>query len=201
MGIRVRTTVAAHALRRLHPKPGHVESGQEHEREQRRDHEAADHRVGHRPPEDGRRDRDHPEDRGGGSEQDRAQPMLRRHDHRVPWVASVADFGLDLVDQNDRVANDHADQRNDAEYGDETHGCARYQQRRSNADDGERSSGDHEEEPLKTLQLQHEDRDHEEQHERENREHTALRLRALLDSAAGRNVVAPRELRLECVNI
>ena len=74
--IRLRTGAGAHAVRRLDAKPCHVERGQEHQGEQRRNHEAADHRIGHRPPEHGGRDRDHAENGSGGGQEDRTQPML-----------------------------------------------------------------------------------------------------------------------------
>ena len=44
--------------------------------------------------------------------------------------------------------------------------------------------GEHKEQPLEALQLHHQDRDHDEQHEREDREDAGLGLGAVLDRAA-----------------
>ena len=43
----------------------------------------------------------------------------RRLDHRIPRLPALRPLGLDLVDQDHRVAGDHADQREDAEDRDE----------------------------------------------------------------------------------
>jgi hypothetical protein len=57
--------------------------------------------------------------------------------------------------------------------------------------------GKHQEQPLKALQLHHEDRDHDQDHEWEDRKNTGFRLGALLDRAANNHVIARRQLRLE----
>jgi hypothetical protein len=51
--IRIQVRAVARALLRFDAKPGHVEGRQEHQGEQRRDHEAANDRVGRGPPEHG----------------------------------------------------------------------------------------------------------------------------------------------------
>ena len=123
--------------------------------------------------------------------------MLRGHDHRVPWMLARGNFGIDLVDQDHRIADHHADQRDDAEDRNESHRCARDKQRGGDTDESQRCGGKHKEQPLKALQLHHEDRDHDQDHEREDRENAGLRLGALLDRAACNHVITRRQFRFE----
>ena len=81
--------------------------------------------------------------------------MLRRHDDRIPGRATVGDFCLDLVDQDHRIPDDHADQGDDAQHGDEAHGRARDQQRRGDTDECQRRRGQHQKQALEALQLHH----------------------------------------------
>jgi hypothetical protein len=55
--------------------------------------------------------------------------------------------------------------------------------------------------PLETLELQHQERNHQEQHERKDREDTRLRLGALLHGPARHHVVARGKFRLERGNL
>ena len=61
----------------------------------------------------------------------------------------------------------------------------------------QRCGGKHKEQPLKALQLHHEDRDHEQDHEREDREDAGLRLGAFLDRAACDHIIACGQFRFE----
>ena len=112
---------------------------------------------------------------------------IARLDHRVPDALPSRALGLDLVDQDHRVADDHADQRENAEDRDEAERPAGQQQRRDDADQAERHHAEHQEQPLEALQLDHQDRQHEEQHQRHHGEDRGLRLGALLDRAADRD--------------
>src|SRR4029077_7474812 len=127
--------------------------------------------------------------------------MLRGDDYRIPWMPATGNFGLDLVDQDHRVADDHANERDEPEDSDKAHWGAREKQGGGDANDSEWSSGDYQEEPLETLQLQHQDRNHQEQHEGKDRQHTRLRLGTLLHGPARHDVVASGEFRLERGNL
>ena len=100
---------------------------------------------------------------------------------------------LDLADQDDRVLGDDADQREDAEQRHEAERLARQQQRADDADQAERRDAEHDDEPREALQLHHQHGEHDEQHQRHDGDDRGLRLRALLDRAAGRDVVAGRQ--------
>src|ERR1700736_5815004 len=91
-------------VRVFDPEPGYVERRKEDKGQKRRDRQAAHDRVGHRTPEDGRRDRDHAEDCGGSGEQDLVEPGLGGLDERIPRVPPLLILLLDLVDKDHRVA-------------------------------------------------------------------------------------------------
>ena len=63
---------------------------------------------------------------------------LRRLDDGVPDARALRPLGLDLADQDHRVLGDHADQRQDAEDGDEAERPAGDEQGRDDADQAER---------------------------------------------------------------
>ena len=65
------------------------------------------------------------------------------------------DLGSDLVDQDDRIARDHADERQHAEHCNETHRLLRQQQCRNHADESERRHAQHQQHALEALQLEH----------------------------------------------
>src|SRR4029079_14131170 len=108
------------------------------------------------------------------------------------WVLTRGNFGIDLADEDHRIADHHADQRDDPEDRNESHRRSRDKQSGGNTDDSQRCGGKYKEQPLKTLQLDHEDRDHDEDHDRKDREDAGLSLGALLDRAAYNHVVARR---------
>ena len=100
---------------------------------------------------------------------------------------------LDLDDQDDRIADEDADQRQHAENGDEAQRRVARQQRRDDADQRQRRDGEDQEQPVETLQLDHQDRRHDEQHQRHDGGDRALRLGAFLDRAADHDLVAGRQ--------
>ena len=129
----------------LDPEPRHVERRKEDEGQQRRDRQAAHDRVGHRTPEDGRRDRDHAEDRGSSGEQDRAEAVRGGLDDRIPGMAPVRLLLLDLVDEDHRVAGDHAGEGEHAEERHEAQGLVREEQSRDDPDEAQRGHAEHQE--------------------------------------------------------
>jgi hypothetical protein len=74
---------------------------------------------------------------------------------------------------------------------------ARDKQRGGDTDESQRCGGEHQEQPLEALQLHHEDREHDQDHEREDRENAGLRFGAFLDCAACNHVITRRQFRLE----
>ena len=83
-------------------------------------------------------DRDHAEDRCGRSQHDRPEPVLGGIDHRFPGIHALGPIMLDLMDEDHRVADDHAGMGDAAEDCDEPHRLAGRQERR---DDADRRSG------------------------------------------------------------
>src|ERR1700679_619788 len=176
--------------RRLDAEPGDIQRRQEQQRQNGADDDAAHHRIGHRAPENLARDRDQRQGRGGGGQQDRPHAVLGRLHHRVPRRAALGAVLFDLDDQNDRVADQNADQRQHPQDRDEAQRRVARQQRGDDADKRQRRDGENQEQPLKTLQLQHQDGRHDEQHQRRHRGDRPLRLRALFHGAAGRDLIA-----------
>ncbi len=93
---------------------------------------------------------------------------------------------FDLHNQDHRVADQNADQSQDPEDRDESQRRATRQQRYDDADQGERRDREHQEQALEALQLDHQDRGHDEKHQRNDRRNRRLALGALLDRAADR---------------
>src|SRR5215469_4053202 len=77
-------TVGSGSGCRLYAKPDDVKRWKEDEREQGSNGQPAHDRVGHRTPEDRRRDRDHAEDCGRRGEQDWAEAVRGGFDHGIP---------------------------------------------------------------------------------------------------------------------
>ena len=106
-----------------------------------------------------------------------------------PARSCPAPLGLDLADQDDGVLGDHADQREDAQDGDEAERPAGQQQRGDDADQAQRRHAQDDEQALEALQLDHQHGEHDEQHHRHHGDHRGLRFGALLDRAADGDVV------------
>jgi hypothetical protein len=70
-----------------------------------------------RTPEHAPRNRTEAEDRRDRGEHDQPEARGCSLDHRVPDAVSLRSFGLDLLDEDDRVAGDHTHQRKDAGIG------------------------------------------------------------------------------------
>ena len=76
--------LAVDRARPLDAEPGDVERREEDESQQRGHRQAAHDGVGHRPPEDGRRDRDMPRIAAAAVSRIGTEPMGRRLEDRVP---------------------------------------------------------------------------------------------------------------------
>ena len=79
-------------------------------------------------------------------------------------------FRLDLLDQDHRIARDHADQGQRAEDGDEAQRPARQQQAADDADHPERRYAQHQQQAAGALQLDHQDANDDQQHGRHDRQ-------------------------------
>ena len=89
------------------------------------------------------------------------------------------DVGLDLIDQDDRVAHDHAGERDQAE---QRHEAERGAERLSASEAPMIPSGavrKHQDQPREALQLDHQERQHRHRHDREHREHRGVGLLAI----------------------
>jgi hypothetical protein len=93
-------------------------------------------------------------------------PLTRR------WRSTAAgrlDVLLDLVDQDHRIADDHAQQRGDAKLGDKPHRRMQQQQRRGRADQAQRAGQEHHHRTREAVQLQHQQREDQEDAQRQLR--------------------------------
>ena len=111
--------------------------------------------------------------------------MHSRVDHSVPGINTARPLVLDLVDEDHRVADDHAGKRDDAEDCDEAHRRAGRQKRGDDADETERRHADHHGHPAEATELDDERGEHEGDHERKLGEESGVALCALLNCAAG----------------
>jgi len=96
--------------RLLDTEPGNIKCRQKYKRQHRGNCQAAHDGISHRSPENGRSDRDHPENSRRCGKKDWAKAVQCRFDHSVPRGAPVRDLRIDLVHQDHRIANDHANE-------------------------------------------------------------------------------------------
>lgn len=178
---------------RLDPEPGDVQRGQEQQGQHRSDDDAAHHGKGHRSPEDLPRDRDQRQRGGSGGQHDRAHPVFGGLDHRRKGRDARFSQILDLYHQDDRVSDQDADQREHAEERYEAKRRVAGEKRDYHADQRQRRDGKHQEQSVEALQLDHQQRCHDEQHQRCDLDDRPLRLAALLDGAADIDGIACRK--------
>ena len=95
-------------------------------------------------------------------------------DHRIPDALAGVALGLDLIDQDHRVLGDHADQRQDAQDGDEAERLAGDQQRADHADQPQRYQAQDHEQAREALELEDQQAEHDQQHDGHHREHRGL---------------------------
>src|SRR5262249_46148645 len=139
------------------------------------------------------RNRYHPEHRRYRRQHDRTETGHGGFDHRVPYRLAFRPLGLDLVDENDRVARDHAEQRQDAQNRHEAERLVEDQERGHDADEAHRDDAEHQEKTAEALKLDHQESDDDEQHQRNDGINGGLRSRAFLDRATHRDMVGPRQ--------
>ena len=177
----------------LDPEPGHIERRKKDQRQKRRDRQAPHDRVGHRTPEHGGRDRNHPQDRRRGREQYGSDTVRGGVDDRIPGVESLRLVRLDLANEDHRIAGDHAGEREHAEDRHETKGFVRDEKRRDDADDTHRRDAQHEEHAAEPLKLEHQHRKHDDEHQGQYGGDRGLRLFALLHASPDTNMVSARQ--------
>jgi MFS family permease len=165
------------------PEPGRVH-GRQRQQGQRRGHDQPAH-DGHR--HRGPRTRcatagswparpPRPSARWGAS----GAPPIRRWHPRPARRCAVL---LDLVDQDHRVAHDHAHQRDHAQQRHEAERPVQQQQRRRHAGNAQRPGQEHQHGATEAVQLQHQQREGDEQHDRHPGRDGRRALAALLHRA------------------
>ena len=115
-----------------------VHDGEDEECQDSGDDEAARNGDGHRPPEDVEHERQHAEDGRSCREHDGAQAQDGGVDDGVPWPLARRLMFLDLVNEDDGVADDHAEEGEYAEVGDEAHRGVREEHGNDDTDEAER---------------------------------------------------------------
>ncbi len=136
-----------HRLVAPHAEPKCVKCRHHEQGEHGRDQEAAHDGDGERSPEHAPRQRNHPEDGSGRRQHDRARAPYRRVHDRPVAALPGRDVMVDLIDQDDRVAHDHAGKRDQAEQSDEAERLVGEEEGGGRADQAERRRHDHQHEP------------------------------------------------------
>ncbi len=80
-----------------------------------------------------------PEHRRNTRQHDWAETGDRRLDHGLPWLAPLLSLRLDLLDEDDGVAGNHAKKRQYAEDRDKAEGLLENEKRRDNSDKSHRN--------------------------------------------------------------
>src|SRR6516165_10321155 len=186
--------------RLLHPKPGNVQRRKEDQRQHGRHQQSTHDRVGHRSPKYRGCDRDHAEHGRYGGEHDGTEAGHRGLHHRIPYRLAFRTLIFDLIDEDHRIPRDHPKQRQNAENGHEPERFLENEKRGDDPDQPHRDDAQDDEKTAEAVQLHHQDGDNDEQHQGNHREDRGLRLRALLDRPAHRNVIGPRQGGLQRCN-
>mmetsp|Transcript_42319 Transcript_42319/g.99329 ORF Transcript_42319/g.99329 Transcript_42319/m.99329 type:complete len:737 (-) Transcript_42319:1283-3493(-) len=188
-------------MRPDHAEPGGVHGRQCQQRQNGCNDEAAHDGHGHRAPENAARQRNHRQHCRGSGQHDGAEAPHRRLDDGRPVRHAARAVLLDLVDQDHRVANDHAVERNDAQHGNETKRPAQHQQRHRHTGDPEEARDEGQQRAREALQLQHQQREGDEQHHGHTRKDRALTLAALLHRTGDLDAVARGHLLLQFIQL
>lgn len=183
----------------LDAKPGDVEAGKEQQRQDRTHDDTAHHRIGHRTPEDLMRDGNEREAGGRCRQQDGTHAMFSGFNDGVPGLHSLVSQRLNLNNEDHRVANQNANEREDAENCDEAKRCTRWQQCSDHSNHSQRCDRDNENESLETLQLDHQDGRDAEQHERYDFKNRPLPLGTLFNGTARLKGISRRQLLIEVI--
>ena len=123
-------------------------------------------------------------------------------DHRVPWrpsppAGSSSICTTRITELRIRMPTSASTPR----MATKPKGVPARQHRRHHADQPERGDRHDQEQPREALQLDHQDRRHDEQHQRDHRGDRSLGLGALLDGAADRHPIAGRERSDELLHL
>ena len=110
----------------------------------------------------------------------------------VPGRLALAEKFVDLRHQDHRIANDDADKGKHAEQRHKAERRVEASKRHDDADKTERRDADDERKLAETLQLNHQQKRHDEQHHRRDGRDRPLRLGVFLDRPAGRERKARR---------
>jgi hypothetical protein len=156
-------------LRLVDTEENDVECRQDNKGQNRRHEQTAHDGEGHRPPEHRGRDWNEAKNGRDGGQHDRPEAGNRAFDHRIPQLSALRALGLDLLDENDRIARDHAHQRQNSENCDEAERPARDQQRGDNTDQSHRHEAENHGKSAETMQLRHKEQQHQKQHGRNHR--------------------------------
>ncbi|MCY1303952.1 hypothetical protein D9M70_536840 [compost metagenome] len=113
---------------------------------------------------------------------------------------SLGDMLFDLHNQNDRVSDKNTDQCQHTENSHEAERFATRKQCRNHTDQPQRCHGNHEEQALEALQLQHQNGCHHEQHQRHDSCNRSLALAAFFNRASCRDGIACRKLIDKCLH-
>src|SRR5690606_3094850 len=182
------------AFRLLDPEPGVIKRWQEEERDCRTRNDAAHHGIGHRSPEHFARDGDQRKTCRCRRERDGAHSVLAGLRHCIPWMHTLGNMLLNLHNQDDRVADENAYQRQHAEDRHETERLAAWQQSRHDADQSQRRHGHYKEKALEALELKHQDGRHDEQHQWNDRSDRTLALATFLHRTRRLDIISRRKL-------
>ena len=121
--------------RLLDAKPRNIERWQKEKRKSRCNQKTTHHRESHRPPKYGGRNRDQAEHRRDSRQHDRAEARLARLNHSVPSPEPLSAFCLNLLDQDNGVPRDQAEQGKRPEDCHEAQGLPDEQERHDDADE------------------------------------------------------------------
>ena len=118
----------------------------------------------------------------------------------VPSRHAFAPVLLDLHDQDHRISDQNADQRENSQNGDKTHRRIAGKHGGDHADETEWGHREDQEQALKTLQLDHQDRGHHEEHQRDDCRDRSLRFCAFFHRTSDFDAIAGRQRALKLVH-
>ena len=174
----------------FHPIRDGIHDGQDEQGEDGRDDETACDGDRHRPPEDAAHEGEHAEDGGGCGEHDGAEAQDCGVDDGVHGLFARLLVLFDLVDEDDGVADDHAEEGEHAEVGDEAHGRVREEHGERDADKPHRGGEEGERHLAHGSDLQHEEGHDDEDHGGHGLHEVAHRLGGVLKRAGGGDACA-----------
>ena len=119
--------------------------------------------------------------------------MGGRLNDRIPGLPPVRLFLFDLVDQDHRIAGNHAGEREHSEQRHKAHGLVRKEQSPDDPNEAQRGHAEHQENAVEALQLDHQYRENQNEHQWQSGGDRHLRLVAFLNCAAKTDMVPTRQ--------